>query len=96
MPSKVSVLTSVYNCENYIDECIDNILSQTFTDFEYVILNDGSTDQTRNILEKYTDPRLQIIHQENLRTPKSLNKGVYLCSTDLIAHIDADDYANPD
>ncbi len=95
MQPKVSVLTSVYNCDNYIEKCIDSILSQTFADFEYVILNDGSTDQTRNILEKYTDSRLQIIHQKNLGISKSLNKGVSLCCADLIAHIDADDYADP-
>ena len=94
MPPKVSVLTSVYNGENYIKQCIDSILDQTFTDFEYVILNDGSTDQTQNILEKYTDPRLHLVHQENLGIPKSLNKGISLCRADLIAHMDADDYAN--
>jgi glycosyltransferase involved in cell wall biosynthesis len=93
MSPKVSVLTSVYNGENHIEDCIDSVLNQTFTDFEYVILNDGSTDQTRRILEKYTDPRLRIIHQENLGIPKSLNKGVSLCRSDLIAHLDADDYA---
>ena len=95
MPPKVSVLTSVYNCENYIEECIDSILSQTFTDFEYVILNDGSTDKTQSILEKYSDPRLLIFHQKNLGIPKSLNKGMSLCRSDLIAHLDADDYVQP-
>ena len=94
MSPKVSVLTSVYNGEKYIKECVDSILNQTFSDFEYVILNDGSIDQTRNILEKYTDPRLRIVHQENLGIPKSLNKGVSLCRTDLIAHLDADDYVH--
>ncbi len=92
MSPKVSVLTSVYNGENYIAECIDSILNQTEADFEYIILNDGSTDQTRSILEKYSDPRLRIFHQENLGIPKSLNKGVSLCHSDLIAHLDADDY----
>ena len=62
MSPKVSVLTSVYNGENYIAECIDSILNQTEADFEYIILNDGSTDQTRSILEKYSDPRLRIFH----------------------------------
>lgn len=92
MPPEISVLTSVYNGEKYIKECIDSILRQTFENFEYIILNDGSTDQTQNILEEYTDKRLRIIHQENLGIPKSLNKGVSLCRADLIAHLDADDY----
>ena len=75
MPAKVSVLTSVYNGANYVAECVDSVLNQTFRDFEYVILDDGSTDQTLKILKKYTDPRLRVIHQENLGIPKSLNKG---------------------
>ncbi len=93
MTPRISVLTSVYNGEKYINECIDSILNQTFSDFEYIILNDGSTDQTKDIIDKYTDPRLRIFHQENLGIPKSLNKGVSLCHTDLIAHLDGDDYA---
>ena len=95
MPPLVSVLTSVYNGENYLKECVDSILGQTFDNFEYVILNDGSTDRTKNILEKYTDSRIRIIHQDNLGIPKSLNKGISLCNTSLIAHLDADDYVQP-
>jgi len=94
MSPRISVLTSVHNGEKYINECIDSILNQTFSDFEYIILNDGSTDQTKDILDKYTDPRLRIFHQENLGIPKSLNRGVSLCHTDLIAHLDGDDYAH--
>ena len=92
---QVSVVTSVYNGEAFLEECISSILSQTFQDFEYIILNDGSTDRTPDILAQYTDPRLRIIHQENLGIPKSLNKGISLCRTDLIAHLDADDYVHP-
>jgi glycosyltransferase involved in cell wall biosynthesis len=95
MSPRISVLTSVYNGEKYINECVDSILNQTFSDFEYIILNDGSTDQTKDILDKYTDSRLRIFHQENLGIPKSLNKGVSLCYADLIAHLDGDDYAHP-
>ena len=94
MIPKISVLTSVYNGEKYIKECIDSILNQTFSNFEFIILNDGSTDQTKDILKKYNDPRLRIIHQDNLGIPKSLNKGVSLCRTDLIAHLDGDDYVH--
>ena len=95
MPPKVSVLTSVYNGEKHIAECIGSILNQTLAEFEYVILNDGSTDKTQSILEKYSDPRLRIFHQKNLGIPKSLNKGMSLCRSDLIAHLDADDYVQP-
>ena len=92
---QVSVVTSVYNGEAYLEECVNSILNQTFQDFEYIILNNGSTDRTPEILKSYSDPRLRIIHQENLGVPKSLNKGISLCRTDLMAHLDADDYVHP-
>ena len=92
---KISVVTSVYNGEAFLKECVDSILSQTFEDFEYIILNNGSTDSTAKILAQYTDPRLQIVHQENLGIVNSLNKGTSLCRSYLIAHLDADDFVHP-
>jgi glycosyltransferase involved in cell wall biosynthesis len=92
---KVSVVTSVYNGEAYLKECIESILNQTYRDFEFIILNNGSTDQTPDILNQYRDPRLQIIHQDNLGLSRSLNKGVHLSNSDLIARLDADDYSSP-
>ena len=91
----ISVVTSVHNGEAYLKECIDSVLSQTFQDFEYIILNNGSTDRTSKILEEYKDPRLRVVHQENLGVPKSLNKGASMCSADLIARLDADDFVYP-
>ena len=90
-----SVLTSVYNGETYLEECVNSVLNQTFKDFEYIILNNGSTDHTAEILNCYTDSRIRIFHQENLGIPRSLNKGVSLCRTNLIARLDADDYVHP-
>jgi len=92
---QVSVVTSVCNGEAYLEECVDSVLNQTFQGFEYIILNNGSTDGTARILQQYTDPRLRIIHQENLGIPRSLNKGIGLSSSDLITHLDADDYLMP-
>ena len=69
---QVSVVTSVYNGEEYLEECVDSILNQTFQNFEYIILNNGSTDGTARILQRYTDPRHRIIHQENLGISRSL------------------------
>jgi glycosyltransferase involved in cell wall biosynthesis len=92
---KISVVTSVYNGEDFLEECVNSVLKQTFQDFEYIILNDGSTDRTSEILDRYTDPRLRIVHQRNLGISQSLNKGISLCQADLIAHLDADDYVNP-
>ncbi len=91
----ISVVTSVHNGEAYLKECVDSVLNQTFQDFEYIILNNGSTDRTSEILEEYKDPRLRVVHQENLGIPKSLNKGASICSAELIAHLDADDYVYP-
>ena len=92
---QVSVVTSVYNGEEYLEECVDSILNQTFQNFEYIILNNGSTDGTASILQRYTDPRLRIIHQENLGISKSLNKGINLSNSELIARLDADDFSSP-
>ena len=92
---KVSVVTSVYNGETYLKECVDSILNQTLQDFEYIILNNGSTDRTAEILNKFTDPRLKIVHQHNLGIAMSLNKGVKLSRSDIIARLDADDYSFP-
>ena len=92
---RVSVVTSVYNGEAYVEECIDSILNQTFQDFEYIILNNGSTDRTLEILNRYTDPRLHIIHQDNLGISRSLNKGISLSKSELIVRLDADDYSLP-
>ena len=93
--AKISVVTSVYNGESYLRECVDSILNQTFQDFEYIILNNGSTDRTADILEGYSDPRIYIVHQENLGIVQSLNKGVNLSNSGLIARLDADDYSLP-
>ena len=90
---RVSIITSVYNGESYLEECIESILNQTFVDFEYIILNNGSTDRTAKILNLYNDPRLRVIHQENLGISRSLNKGIDLSNSDLIARQDADDYS---
>ena len=92
---QVSVVTSVYNGEAFLEECVNSILNQTFKDFEYIILNNGSTDRTPEILKNYSDPRLRIINQKNLGVPKSLNKGISLCRADLMSHLDADDYVHP-
>jgi len=91
----ISVVTSVYNGEAFLEECVSSVLDQTFKDFEYIVLNNGSTDRTAEILAQYTDPRLRIVHQENLGVVNSLNKGVSLCNSELIARLDADDYVRP-
>jgi glycosyltransferase involved in cell wall biosynthesis len=89
---KVTVLMSVYNGEKYLQEAIDSILGQTFKDFEFLIINDGSTDNTAEILESYNNPRIKIINNEkNIGLTKSLNKGLKLARGEYIARQDADD-----
>jgi glycosyltransferase involved in cell wall biosynthesis len=94
---KVTVLMSVYNGEKYLQEAIDSILGQTFKDFEFLIVNDGSTDKTGEVLESYHDPRIRIItNEKNIGLTKSLNKGLMLASGEYIARQDADDISMPE
>jgi len=89
---KVTVLLPVYNAASTIDRGIRSVLSQSFTDFEFLIINDGSTDTTSNLLSAYNDPRIRIIHQNNSGLVASLRVGVDLAKGEYIARIDADDY----
>ena len=94
---KVIVLMSVYNGEKYLNEAIDSILGQTFQDFEFLIVNDGSTDKTGEILKSYNNPRIKIINnKKNIGLTKSLNKGLKLARGEYIARQDADDISMPE
>lgn len=87
----VSVVMSVYNGEQYLREAIDSILNQTFTDFEFIIINDGSTDSTLRIIKSYKDPRIVLISRENKGLVASLNEGIEKARGEYIARQDADD-----
>jgi glycosyltransferase involved in cell wall biosynthesis len=95
MSPKISVLMSVYNGEKFLREAVDSILTQTFKDFEFVIVNDGSKDSTGEILASYRDHRLKIFSIENRGLPAALNYGLECCSADLVMRMDADDVAYP-
>ncbi len=87
----------VYNGQTYLREAVDSILNQSFTDFEFIIINDGSKDETATILKTYSDSRIVHVHNEqNLGLIASLNKGIALAKSELIARMDADDIALPD
>ncbi len=89
---KVSVLMAVYNGERYLREAIESILAQTFTDFEFLIVNDGSTDSSRDIVLSYHDSRIRLIdNPENMGLTKSLNRGLSLARGEYVARQDADD-----
>lgn len=93
---KVSVVMPAYNAEKYISEAIDSILNQTFTDFEFIIIDDGSIDNTIGIINNYNDERIRLIQNEaNLGVAQTLNKGIELSRGQYIARMDADDIAFP-
>src|SRR5688572_12374901 len=91
----ISVLMPAYNAEKYIGTAIESILSQSFTDFEFIIINDGSTDRTKEIILSFKDPRIKLKNQSNSGIAKSLNAGLTIASADLVARFDADDIALP-
>jgi len=72
---KISIIMPTYNQDKFIEESINSILNQTFKNWELIIIDDGSTDDTKNILAKQNDPRIQIIHKENEGTGSALNMG---------------------
>ncbi|MFQ5456478.1 MAG: glycosyltransferase family 2 protein [Nitrospirota bacterium] len=93
----VSLIMGVYNGERYLKEAIGSILNQSLRDFEFIIINDGSTDKTREILEGYNDERLTIIEQEeNKGLTFSLNTAMDHVRGKYIARMDADDISLPE
>lgn len=94
---KVTVLMPVYNGEKYIREAIASILNQTFRDFEFLIINDGSTDRSVEIINSYKDPRIRLVHNENnLKLIATLNKGLDLSVGEYLVRMDCDDIALPE
>lgn len=93
---KISVVMSVYNGERYLRRAVDSILKQTFKDFEFIIINDGSTDSSLDILKRYgdRDRRIVIVDQENIGLTKSLNRGIRVARGEFIARQDADDVSS--
>ncbi len=86
----------VYNAEKYLSQAIDSVLNQTFTDFELVLINDGSTDSSKDIIFSYKDTRIRYIeNEENIGIVNTLNKGVKYCTGKYIVRMDADDICNP-
>ena len=96
--TKISVIMPAYNCESYISESIKSILGQTFSDFEFIIINDGSTDSTLDIINQFAkdDERIKIInHETNKGLIYSLNEGIDNAKGEYIARMDADDISLP-
>jgi glycosyltransferase involved in cell wall biosynthesis len=94
----VSVNMSVHNADAYLDVSVSSILAQTFADFEFIIIDDGSTDSSAAILADFAkrDPRVRIETRSNKGLTKSLNEAIQMSQGELIARMDADDVAKPD
>ena len=87
----VTVLMPVYNAQSYLKEAIDSILNQSHTDFEFLIVDDGSTDESVNIINSYSDSRIRLIKQSNAGVSGALNTGLSLAKGKYIVRFDADD-----
>ncbi|MBS1773275.1 MAG: glycosyltransferase [Bacteroidetes bacterium] len=92
---RLTVLMPTYNAGPYLADAIDSILNQTFTDFEFIVINDGSTDNTKEILSRYNDPRMRVINQQNKGLIDTLNEGITIATGDIIARMDSDDICFP-
>ena len=90
-----TVLMPAYNAAPFLREAVDSVLAQTFADFEFLIIDDGSTDETAAILESYSDARIRVCRQENAGVTGALNTGLNLAKGRYIARFDADDICYP-
>lgn len=95
MNSKISVIMPVYNGEKYLREAIDSVLNQTFRNFEFIIIDDGSSDSSAEIINSYNDPRIKYFKKENSGIADSLNFGIDKSQGEFIARMDCDDICMP-
>jgi tetratricopeptide (TPR) repeat protein len=93
--SKVSIIIPTYNHAHYLAEAIESILAQTFTDWEAIIVDDGSTDSTFEVVSRFTDARIHYIHQENAGLAAARNRGIRAAGQEYLAFLDADDEWEP-
>lgn len=90
----VSIIVPVYNVEQYIGKCIDSILSQTYRDFEVLLIDDGSTDSSGRICDSYAllDERVSVVHKQNRGLSSARNSGLAIAKGEWIMHVDGDDW----
>lgn len=95
-PPRISVVLPVYNCVKYVREAVESVLAQTYGNFELVIVDDGSTDGSAEVLRSFSDPRIRVItFAENRGIVSALNHGIRSSRSELIARMDADDICLP-
>ena len=90
---RLSVIVPVYKVEKYIHNCVDSILNQTFSDFEVILVDDGSPDRCGEICDSYVslDKRIKVIHQSNGGLSAARNKGIEIAQGEIIGFVDSDD-----
>lgn len=96
--SIISVIVPCYNAEKYLERCVNSILAQTYYDLEIILVNDGSTDKTGEICEKFAkiDSRVKVVHKRNGGLSDARNAGIDVAEGDFYAFVDGDDYVEPD
>lgn len=94
----ISIIVPVYNVEKYLNRCLDSILNQTFTDFELILVDDGSTDNSGIICDEYKtkDNRIKVIHKENGGLSSARNAGLDIARGRYIGFVDSDDFISKD
>lgn len=88
---QISIVVPLYNKRSFIARALDSILAQTFDDFEIIVIDDGSTDGSSEVVKKYNDQRIRMITQKNMGVSAARNHGIEAANSDLIAFLDADD-----
>jgi glycosyltransferase involved in cell wall biosynthesis len=98
MNPKISIIVPVYKVKEYLHNCIDSILKQTFTDFELILIDDGSPDNCGEICDEYArkDNRIRVIHKENGGQASARNRGLDVARGEYIGFVDSDDWIEPD
>ena len=94
MNCTISIIVPVYNAEKYLHRCVDSILAQTFTDFELLLINDGSKDNSGKICDEYAakDPRVRVFHKENGGVSSARNMGLDNAKGEWVTFVDSDDW----
>ncbi len=94
---KITVITPVYNVEEYLDRCVESILAQSFTDFELILVDDGSLDNCPQMCDDWEkrDDRIRVIHQENRGQAVARNRAIDIALGEYIGFVDSDDYVHP-
>ena len=96
MNEKISIIVPIYNVEMYLEECINSLIHQTYSNIEIILINDGSSDSSGKICDKYKeiDNRIRVVHKENGGVSSARNAGIRLVNTKYISFVDPDDYVS--